>query len=439
MELCPPVVTVMGHVDHGKTSLLDAFRQSSITETEFGGITQSTSAYIVQMRDGRSITFIDTPGHEAFADMRIRGAIVTDIVVLVVAADDGVMPQTIEAIGHVKSAGVPMIVAVNKIDKSGANPKKVLTDLIKYGIVVESLGGNDLAVEISAAQKKNIEELENTILLQAEMIKLKANYNRLANGVVLESRFLPGYGACISCIVKGGTLKKGDIVVSGEFYGIVKSLIVSGKQVDKVTPSMPVDIIGLNGVPSAGEKFVAVKNQKIAKEITANYKVNNKSNEEKNFSSDIDKFFATDKKKEINVLIKADVYGSCDAIVNSINNIKDHEVSINVLYSGVGNVNESDVLLAAVSSAHIIGFNVSTDSRVESIAKSKGVEIKSCRIIYEIIDHIKERVSDLFAPIVNKKYIGSASVRKIFGVNKNIIAGCYVTDGLIKKSSSVDV
>lgn len=440
LDLRPPVVTIMGHVDHGKTSLLDALCQFNITSTEFGGITQHTNAYQRKSKNNKTITFIDTPGHEAFIDIRSRGANITDIVILVVAADDGVMPQTIEAIEHIKKSGVSVVVAVNKIDKPNINTKKVLTDLIKHGIVVESMGGDVLSVEISATKKINLDALEEIILLQAEINGFSANYDRPANGVVLESRILPGRGSCVSALVQGGTLKKGDIVVAGEFYGIVRAITVNNvENVSSATPSTPIDILGLNGMPLAGEKFVVVANQKIAREIVENNKSKNKTSEEESIKDDLSNFFVRQSKKILNIIIKADVHGSCDAIMYSINAIKGDEVGVNVIYNGIGNITESDVLHAAFSKSEIIGFNVDVDQKTEILAKSKNISISTYKIIYDLINSIKDKLSSMLPPLLIKKQIGTAVVRKIFVINKVFIAGCYVSDGTVKKIGDAEV
>ncbi|CAK8163436.1 Translation initiation factor IF-2 [Candidatus Xenohaliotis californiensis] len=442
MKPCPPVVTVMGHVDHGKTSLLDAIRQSSVTSTEIGGITQRTAAYQACTKSGSNITFIDTPGHEAFTDMRLRGANVTNLVVLVVAADDGVMPQTIEAINHAKAANVPIIVAVNKIDKDGANVQKVLSSLLSYGIVAESMGGEVLTVEVSALKAINLDVLENIIILQSEISGILANYKCPAHGVVLESKMVAGKGSCVSVLVKGGILHSGSMVVSGGCYGLVRSMTLwNNKRVTEASPATPVELVGLNGLPKVGEKFVVVSNNKMAKEIVDNYHKSNNlmQQEENNTTSQIESFFVTNTKKNLDLVIKADSHGSCEAVLHIVNSIENEEVDVNIIHHGIGDINESDVLLATISKAKIIAFNVSADSKISSMAKLRSIQISIYQIIYDIINDIKNSISAMLSPIVTRKQIATVSVRKVFAIDRMTVAGSYVLDGIVKKDMDVDV
>ena len=437
----PPVVTVMGHVDHGKTKLLDAIRHTNVVDREAGGITQHIGAYSVEI-DGGKITFLDTPGHEAFTAMRSRGAQATDVVILIVAADDGVMPQTVEAINHAKAANVPIIVAINKIDKPTANPAKVKNELLKYEIVAEELGGENLFVEISAKQRINIEGLLEAVLLQVEMMDLKADPTKPAEGIVIESRMDLGKGPVATVLVKDGTLKIGDMVVTGASIGFVRSMMDwTGKRVKEATPSMAVEITGLDTVPPAGEKLYVFKDERKAKglvELRIN-KQREKKNVEKAVPS-IEDFFASEQEevKDLNVIVKGDVDGSVEAIIASLNKIEHKKMKIKVIHSGVGGINENDVLLASASKGMIIGFNVRVDNKAKQLAAAEGVNIEIFSIIYELIDAIKAAMSGMLAPIIKEEFIGKLEVREIFKVGKvGTIAGCMVIEGRVVKASKI--
>jgi len=437
----PPVVTVMGHVDHGKTKLLDAIRHTNVVDREAGGITQHIGAYSVEINGGK-ITFLDTPGHEAFTAMRSRGAQATDVVILIVAADDGVMPQTVEAINHAKAANVPIIVAINKIDKPTANPAKVKNELLKYEIVAEELGGENLFVEISAKQRINIEGLLEAVLLQVEMMDLKADPTKPAEGIVIESRMDLGKGPVATVLVKDGTLKIGDMVVTGASIGFVRSMMDwTGKRVKEASPSMAVEITGLDTVPPAGEKLYVFKDERRAKglvELRIN-KQREKKNVEKATPS-IEEFFAAEQEevKDLNVIVKGDVDGSVEAIIASLNKIEHKKMKIKVIHSGVGGINENDVLLASASKGMIIGFNVRVDNKAKQLAASEGVNIEIFSIIYELIDAIKAAMSGMLAPIIKEEFIGKLEVREIFKVGKvGTIAGCMVVEGRVVKNSKI--
>ena len=437
----PPVVTVMGHVDHGKTKLLDAIRHTNVVDREAGGITQHIGAYSVEIEGGK-ITFLDTPGHEAFTAMRSRGAQATDVVILIVAADDGVMPQTVEAINHAKAANVPIIVAINKIDKPTANPAKVKNELLKYEIVAEELGGENLFVEISAKQRINIEGLLEAVLLQVEMMDLKADPTKPAEGIVIESRMDLGKGPVATVLVKDGTLKIGDMVVTGASIGFVRSMMDwTGKRVKEATPSMAVEITGLDTVPPAGEKLYVFKDERKAKglvELRIN-KMREKKNVEKATPS-IEEFFAAEQEevKDLNLIVKGDVDGSVEAIIASLNKIEHKKMKIKVIHSGVGGINENDVLLASASKGLIIGFNVRVDNKAKQLAAAEGVNIEIFSIIYELIDAIKAAMSGMLAPIIKEEFIGKLEVREIFKVGKvGTIAGCMVVEGRVVKASKI--
>ena len=437
----PPVVTVMGHVDHGKTKLLDAIRHTNVVDREAGGITQHIGAYSVEIEGGK-ITFLDTPGHEAFTAMRSRGAQATDVVILIVAADDGVMPQTVEAINHAKAANVPIIVAINKIDKPTANPAKVKNELLKYEIVAEELGGENLFVEISAKQRINIEGLLEAVLLQVEMMDLKADPTKPAEGIVIESRMDPGKGPVATVLVKDGTLKIGDMVVTGASIGFVRSMMDwTGKRVKEASPSMAVEITGLDTVPPAGEKLYVFKDERKAKGLVE-LRIN-KQREKKNVERPVrnmDDIFASEDEeiKDINVIVKGDVDGSVEAIIASLNKIEHKKMKIKVIHSGVGGINENDVLLASASQGMIIGFNVRVDNKAKQLAAAEGVTIQIFSIIYELIDAIKAAMSGMLAPIIKEEFIGKLEVREIFKVGKvGTIAGCMVTEGRVVRSSKI--
>lgn len=438
-----PVVTIMGHVDHGKTSLLDALRRTDVALHEAGGITQHIGAYQVTLASGDKISFIDTPGHAAFTEMRARGAHVTDIVVLVVAADDGIKEQTVEAISHIKAAKVPMIVAINKIDKPGANPERVRTELLQHEIVLEELGGDTMSVEVSAKQGTNLDKLEEAILLQAEMLELKANPNASASGTVIESRMEQGRGAIATVLIQRGTLRVGDIFVTGSHPGKVRALLDDwNSKLKEAGPSMPVEVFGLNGSPQAGDDFIVVESDARAREI-AEYRQDlekSKANLVKRPAS-MEDFFAQSVQseiKELPIVIKGDVQGSVEAIIGSISKLATDEVKVRVLHSGVGAITESDVILAKASGGVIIGFNVRANPQARELAKRDQVSIRYYSIIYEAIDDMKAAMGGLLSPTVRETYIGRAEIRQVFNVTKvGKISGCMVTEGMIKRGSKV--
>ncbi len=438
----PPVVTVMGHVDHGKTSLLDALRSTNVAAKESGGITQHIGAYQVVLESGKKITFIDTPGHEAFTAMRARGAQVTDIVILVVAANDSVMPQTIEAIHHAKAAGVPIIVAINKMDVPGANPNKVRTDLLQHEVAVESMGGDVLEVEVSAKQKTNLDKLVEAILLQAEMLDLKAPKNCPAEGVVVEARMEKGRGSVATILVKKGTLHIGDLFVTGQEWGRVRSMSNAKNQVLEIAePAQPVEVIGLNGTPSAGDDFVVVQDEQTARDISA-YR-QRKAREQLNVkriggTEGLLAQIKAGQMKEVPVLIKADVQGSVEALVGVLSKIKNDEIKVNIVHSAVGGINETDIALARASNAIVIGFNVRANQGARNAAKRDSVDIRYYSIIYDVADDIKKAVEGLLTPEEHEKIIGYAEVRQVISISKvGKIAGCMVTEGVIKRGAKV--
>jgi translation initiation factor IF-2 len=441
----PPVVTVMGHVDHGKTSLLDALRSTDVVAGEHGGITQHIGAYQVRLEGGQRVTFLDTPGHAAFSAMRMRGATVTDIVVLVVAADDGVMPQTVEAINHAKAAGAPIIVAINKIDKPDADPTRVINELLQHEIVVESLGGDTQAIEVSATQKLGLDDLIEAILLQAELLDLKANPDRTADGVVIEAKLDRGRGAVATVLVKRGTLKRGDIVVAGASWGRVRALLNEREeQVTEATPSTPVEILGLDGTPDPGEPFAVVENEARARELT-DYRTRLKR--EKAGApvqgASLAEMMAkiTDKKvSELPVIIKADVQGSAEAIVGSLDKLATDEVRARIILSGAGAISESDVMLAKGSGSPILGFNVRASKQARDLAEREGVEIRYYAIIYDLIDDIKGVLSGMLAPIQRETFLGNAEVLQVFDISKvGKVAGCRVTEGVVRRGARVRI
>lgn len=439
----PPVVTIMGHVDHGKTSLLDAIRSADVAAHEAGGITQHIGAYQITLPNGKKITFIDTPGHEAFTAMRARGAQVTDIVVLVVAADDGIMPQTIEAIKHAQAANVPLLVAINKIDKAEANAQKVRLDLLQHGVILEAMGGQVLDVEVSAKQKMNLDKLCEAILLQAEVMELKANANRAAQGVVLEARLERGRGAVTSVLVQRGSLRVGDIFIAGSEYGRVRALQDDrGKTIEIALPAMPVEVLGAGGIPSAGDDFMVVANEEQAREITQ-YRQRRQHNVRTAAAApgSIEQMFsklADSAVKELRVVIKSDVQGSIEAITGSLAKLKTNEVEPKVLFSAVGGITESDVTLAKASNAIIIAFNVRATPEARELAKRDAVEIRYYSVIYNAIDEIKALLSGMLAPQVSERYLGTAEIREVFMVSKvGKVAGCMVQDGSVQRGAKV--
>ncbi|NOY39181.1 MAG: translation initiation factor IF-2 [Nitrospirae bacterium] len=435
-----PVVTVMGHVDHGKTSLLDAIRKTRVTETESGGITQHIGAYKVRLKD-RDIVFLDTPGHEAFTTMRARGAQATDIVILVVAADDGVMPQTVEAINHAKAAGVPIIVAVNKIDKPDANPQKVRSELAEYDIVPEEWGGKNIFVEVSAKNGVGIDELLEMVLLQAEIMELKANHERPARGVIIESRLDKGRGPVATVLVQAGTLRIGDAFVSGKSYGKVRALINDrGTRVKESIPSTPVEVIGFSEVPQAGDHFVVVEDEKKARQIAmARLHKERLAEMARAKKVKLDELYSQIKEgeiRELNIIIKADVQGSVEAIRESLEKITHPEVKVRVIHTAVGGINESDVMLASASNAIIIGFNVRPESKAAQAAEKENVDIRLYTVIYEAIEDVKKALEGLLEPTLREKVIGRAEVREVFTISHiGTVAGCYVLEGTIQRSS----
>lgn len=444
LEPRDPVVVVMGHVDHGKTSLLDAIRNTSVTETEAGGITQHIGAYRVNL-NGQMITFLDTPGHAAFTSMRARGAMATDIAVLVVAADDGIMPQTIEAINHAKAAGVSVIVAINKMDKPDASPDRVLQQLTEYDLVPEEWGGDVICVPVSAKTHMGIDKLLESILLVAEMLELKANPNRAAKGIVIEAKLDKGRGPVATLLVQNGTLRTGDIVVAGTTVGRVRVMTNErGKKLEEAGPSVPVEVMGLDEVPTGGDKFDAVSDEKLARELVEQRKHEQKEEQFKQFQKvTLDNLFSSINEgelKELNIIVKADVQGSVEAVRQSLEKLSNDEVKVKVIHGGVGAVSESDVMLAAASNAIIVGFNVRPDSVAESIAERDGVDMRMYRIIYDCIEEISDAIKGMLAPKYREVTLGKAEVRNVFKLSSaGMIAGSYVLDGKITRNSQIRV
>ncbi|MFA7275373.1 MAG: translation initiation factor IF-2 [Pseudobdellovibrionaceae bacterium] len=440
----PPVVTIMGHVDHGKTSLLDALRSTDVVSGEAGGITQHIGAYQVTLASGQKITFLDTPGHAAFTEMRARGANVTDIVVLVVAANDSIMPQTIEAIAHAKAAKAPMIVAINKIDLPDANPMQVKQDLLQHDVQVEEMGGETLCVEISAKKKMGLDKLEEIILLQAEIMNLRSNPNRDASGAVVESKLEQGRGSVATVLIQKGTLRIGDIFVVGSEWGRVRALLDDrGKQIKEAIPGQPVEVLGLTGTPDAGDHFTVVGNEAKAREIV-DYRLRKKKEKEAAIvtGTSFEQLLAQarDNKKELPVIIKADVHGSVEAIAGSLAKIAEDsaEVAVRVLHTGVGAITESDVTLARASGAYLVGFNVRANAQAREMAKRDKVELRYYNIIYNIIDDVKAMLGGMLSPILREEYLGQAEIRQVFNITKvGKIGGCMVTTGMVKRGASV--
>jgi translation initiation factor IF-2 len=443
LEPRPPVVTVMGHVDHGKTSLLDALRQTDVAAGEAGGITQHIGAYQVTLHSGQKITFIDTPGHQAFTAMRARGAHVTDIVVLVVAADDGIKEQTVEALRHAKAAGAPMIIAINKVDKPGANPEKVRQELLQHEIVVEKLGGDVLDIEVSAVKKTNLDKLEEAILLQAEILDLKANPHRPAEGSVIEAQLERGRGPVATVLIKRGTLKVGDIFVAGSEWGRVRALIDDrGMNITEALPAMPVEVLGLSGTPMAGDDFTVAADESQARDI-ATYRQRRRREQQATAGArgTLEQMFAqaaAGAAKELTVVVKSDVQGSLEAITGSLEKLGTDEVSVRVLHAAVGGINESDIILAKASHAVIVGFNVRANPQARDMARRDGVEIRYYSIIYEVIDDIKAALSGLLSPTRRERFLGNAEIREVFNITKvGKVAGCMVTEGTVKRGGKV--
>jgi translation initiation factor IF-2 len=438
-----PVVTIMGHVDHGKTSLLDAIRQTNVVAGEAGGITQHIGAYQVVTPNGEKITFIDTPGHEAFTAMRARGAKVTDLVVLVVAADDGVMPQTVEAINHAKAAGVQMIVAINKIDKPDADPKRVRTDLLQHEIIVESMSGETLDVEVSALKKTGIDRLLEAIHLQAELLELKANVNRSAEGVIIEAKLERGRGPVGTVLVQRGTLKVGDIIVAGMAWGRVRALIDDhGEPVPEAGPSVPVEILGFDSAPEAGDPFAVVENEGRAREIT-DYRVRKRrqtlgaAGSARTLEQMMQQRTEAGR-KEFPLVIKGDVQGSVEAIMGALRKLGTDEVEARIIHSGVGGITESDIALANTSGAVVIGFSVRANVQAKALADQSGVEIRYYNIIYDLVDDVKAAMSGLLPPTVRENFLGNAQILEVFNISKvGKVAGCRVTEGKVERGAKV--
>jgi len=435
----PPVITIMGHVDHGKTSLLDAIRKTNVTQGEAGGITQHIGAYMVET-GGRKITFLDTPGHEAFTAMRARGANVTDIVILVVAADDGVMPQTVEAIKHAKLAGVPIIIAINKMDRPDANPDRVKQALTEYELVPEEWGGETIFVEVSAVKKTGLAHLLEMIDLQAEVLELKANPKKSMVGAIIEARLEKGRGPVATVLVREGTLKVGMAFVTGSHFGKVRALINDqGKKVKQATPSMPVEVIGLNGVPEAGDSFVAVKDERVAKGVAGKRFQDQRTSKLSQVSRvTLDELYQGMEKgerKDLNVIIKADVQGSLEALKESLQKLSTDAVKLHVLHGGVGGITESDVLLAAASGAIVIGFNIRSESKVKHLAEKEQVDLRTYNIIYDVISDLRAAMEGLLAPTLKERVLGQVEVRQTFSVPKQgTIAGGYVREGIASRN-----
>jgi translation initiation factor IF-2 len=440
LQTRPPVVTIMGHVDHGKTTLLDKVRQTNVVGGEAGGITQHIGAYQVEWNN-KKISFIDTPGHAAFTEMRARGASVTDIVIIVAAADDGVMPQTKEAIDHAKAAKVPIIVAINKIDKKGANPERIMTQMVENGLTPEEWGGNTIFVKVSAITGEGISELLENILLIAEMEDLKANPNRYAMGTVIEAELDKNVGPIVTLIIQNGTLRLGDPIVVGNAYGKVRTLKNdSGVQIIEALPSTPVEITGLNEVPTAGDKFMAFETEKQARAISEARKAKSKQRAALAFKSvSLEDLFAKIQEgiKEINIVLKADVKGSEEAIRRALEEIIIEDVRVNIIRSGTGTITESDIVLANASNAIVIGFNVRPSTKTIEVAREYNVDIRLYNIIYKVVEELEAAMTGMLDPIYEEKVLGQAEIRKLFKFSKTgNIAGCYVTEGLVKSSSN---
>jgi translation initiation factor IF-2 len=438
-----PVVTVMGHVDHGKTSLLDALRQTDVAAHEAGGITQHIGAYQVTRSNGQKITFIDTPGHAAFTEMRARGANVTDIVVLVVAADDGIMEQTVEAIHHAKAAKVPIIVAINKIDKPDANPTRVRQELLKHELVVEELGGDIQTVEVSAKTRQGLDKLEEAILLQAEILELKANPDRPASGAVIEAKLERGRGVVATLLVQRGTLRVGDILVAGGEWGRVRALLNDrGDVMSEGGPSTPAEILGLQGAPLAGDTFAVVENETKARQVSE-YRQRVQRDKEaatrvRGSAQDIFTKIAEGEARELPIIVKGDVQGSIEAINASLQGLNTKEVAVRVLHTAVGGINESDVTLARASNAMIIGFNVRANPQAREMAKRDKIEIRYYSIIYNVVDDVKAALSGLLSPTMRENFLGYATIREVFNITKvGKVAGCMVTEGTVKRGAKV--
>jgi translation initiation factor IF-2 len=438
-----PVVTIMGHVDHGKTSLLDAIRQTNVVAGEAGGITQHIGAYQVTAPSGEKITFIDTPGHEAFTAMRARGAKVTDIVVLVVAADDGVMPQTVEAVNHARAADVPLIVAINKIDKPDADPTRVRTDLLQHQVIVESMSGETLEVEVSALKRTGIDRLLEAIHLQAELLELRANANRSAEGVIIEAKLERGRGPVGTVLVQRGTLRVGDIIVAGTAWGRVRALIDDrGEPTSEAGPSVPVEILGFDSAPEAGDPFAVVENEARAREIT-DYRTRKRRQTlgSAGTTRTLEQMMQQLKeagRKEFPVVLKGDVQGSVEAIAGALRKLGNDEVEARIIHSGVGGITESDIALANTSHALVFGFNVRANAQAKILADQSGVEIRYYNIIYDLVDDVKAAMSGLLTPTVREVFLGNARILEVFNISKvGKVAGCRVTEGKVERGAKV--
>ncbi|WP_286947860.1 translation initiation factor IF-2 [Acetobacterium sp. UBA5834] len=439
----PPVVTVMGHVDHGKTSLLDKIRKANVIAGEAGGITQHIGAYTVNINN-HAITVIDTPGHEAFTAMRSRGAQITDIAVLVVAADDGVMPQTVEAINHAKAAGVPILVAINKIDKPGADPERVKQELTKYNLVVEEWGGETIAVNVSAKTGEGIESLLEMIIMMSEMEELTADPGREARGSVIESQIKRGKGAVATLLVQQGTLHIGDSIISGTTYGKIRTMIDDkGKRFKKAGPSTPVEISGLSDIPVAGDDFIVLENEKEARQLAEKRKEMQKGERQRRSNISLDDLFSQIQDgniQDVNIIIKADVQGSIEAIKQSLEKLDNEAVRINIIHGAVGAINETDVMLAATSNAIVIGFNVRPDKNAVKLAETEEVDMRLYRVIYDAVEDIKKAMEGMLAPEFREKVMGNAEVREVFKIpSVGTIAGCYITEGKINRNDDVRI
>ena len=442
LESRPPIITVMGHVDHGKTSLLDAIRKAKVTDTEAGGITQHIGAYTVDIK-GQKLTFLDTPGHEAFTAMRARGAQITDIVILVVAADDGIMPQTVEAINHCKAADVPMIVAINKIDREGANQDRIKQELTEHGLVVEDWGGDVIAVPVSAKQNLNIDTLLEMVVLTAEMLELKANPARKGKGTVIEAKLDKGRGAAASLLVQNGTLHAGDSIIVGSTYGRIRAMFDdAGKKIKSAGPSIPVEVLGLSEVPAAGDRFTVVKDEKTARQMA---EARREKERQENFNSahkvsleDLYSQIKEGKVKELSVIIKADVQGSIEAIRGSLEKLSTDDVKVRVIHGAVGAITETDITLASASNAIVIGFNVRPENSAVVLAERDGVEVKTYRIIYDAIEDVKSAMIGMLDPEYKEVVLGTAEIRNTFKIsNVGTIAGGYVLTGKLTRNADV--
>lgn len=438
----PPVVTIMGHVDHGKTSLLDGIRESHIMDKEAGGITQHIGAYYVNIRDN-TIVFLDTPGHEAFTEMRSRGAQVTDIVILIVAADDGVMDQTREAINHAKAAGVPLMVAVNKVDKNNADPERVKRELAEQGLVPEEWGGDTIFTYISAKQREGLDQVLEMILLQSEVLELQANPNKRAKGHIVEAKLDKGRGPVATVLVQEGTLRAGDSMVCGLHHGRVRALFNDrGQKIESAGPSMPVEVQGLDGVPYAGDEFVVVEEEKVAKRIAESRQQKQREKElAKESKVTLESFFKAKEEKELknlNLVVKADVQGSLEAAKEALNKLTSEEVRVKIIHGGIGGISESDIKLASASDAVLVGFNVRPTAKIREIAEKEGVDIRYYSVIYHLVNEIKEAMAGMLSPVYREVYLGQAEVRETFSIPKvGTVAGCYILDGKLQRHANV--